>query len=431
MKIIHYIKMAWVQARTEKVYTGLYIGGVALAVIMTMLLSTVLYVKIGPVYPEYNRSNTNYLSSVRVYSSESKSTIGWCIGTELLRNHIYRLQNMEDIGVFIDDSYSTRYVQPGNNTPDINVILKPCDDGFFRIYEFDILAGRVLNTDDLKTDQCAAIITETLAKRVFGSPAEALDRDLSMDYTKYRVIGVVRDASSLTPNSFADVYIPYTAFPEHREWKSTGGFEAVIKIKDEAQHKALVEEVAELTRTYNDNPGEELIIENQPSNHVIKALIPFNRDSDSMSLWHALKYYLLAVLALLLIPALNLSGMISGRMDSRTGEIGIRKAFGAPRGSLINQVLVENLIFTLAGALIGLAATWIIIITGKSWVFSLLDEFDRISQYGLTVSADMLFSPTLFLIVLAVTLVLNLLSALIPAVRAMRHSIVSSLNEKR
>ena len=40
------------------------------------------------------------------------------------------------------------------------------------------------------------------------------------------------------------------------------------------------------------------------------------------------------LLVLLLVPALNLSGMIASRMESRLAEMGVRKSFGAGRGKL-------------------------------------------------------------------------------------------------
>lgn len=55
------------------------------------------------------------------------------------------------------------------------------------------------------------------------------------------------------------------------------------------------------------------------------------------------------VLIFLLVPALNLCAMISTRMKNRLPEMGICKAFGADRGRLLRQILIENLILTCLG----------------------------------------------------------------------------------
>ena len=56
--------------------------------------------------------------------------------------------------------------------------------------------------------------------------------------------------------------------------------------------------------------------------------------------------YAIVVIILLLVPAVNLSGMTLSRMRRRMAEIGVRKAFGATGGELMRQVFFENLVLT-------------------------------------------------------------------------------------
>ena len=74
-------------------------------------------------------------------------------------------------------------------------------------------------------------------------------------------------------------------------------------------------------------------------------LSTFRQDLDKVpDTMDLAKDFLYILLALLFIPALNLSGMISSRMDSRISELGLRKAYGATRRCLLEQVLCENLL---------------------------------------------------------------------------------------
>ena len=52
--------------------------------------------------------------------------------------------------------------------------------------------------------------------------------------------------------------------------------------------------------------------------------------------------YGIVIAILLLVPAVNLSGMTLSRMRRRMAEIGVRKAFGATGGELMRQVFFEN-----------------------------------------------------------------------------------------
>lgn len=59
----------------------------------------------------------------------------------------------------------------------------------------------------------------------------------------------------------------------------------------------------------------------------------------------------------MLLPALNLVNLNTGRIMERRSEIGVRKAFGATSAQLAAQLVVENILLCLAGGLLGLAAT--------------------------------------------------------------------------
>ena len=66
---------------------------------------------------------------------------------------------------------------------------------------------------------------------------------------------------------------------------------------------------------------------------------------------------IIAVLMLLfmLLPALNLVNLNTGRIMERSAEIGVRKAFGASSGQLVLQFVIENVLLCLVGGLLGLA----------------------------------------------------------------------------
>jgi hypothetical protein len=61
------------------------------------------------------------------------------------------------------------------------------------------------------------------------------------------------------------------------------------------------------------------------------------------------------MLLFMLLPALNLVNLNTGRIIERSSEIGVRKAFGATSMQLAGQLVVENVLLCAAGGLIGLA----------------------------------------------------------------------------
>lgn len=120
-------------------------------------------------------------------------------------------------------------------------------------------------------------------------------------------------------------------------------------------------------------------------------------------------------------------------MDSRLAEMGVRKSFGAGRKALLSQVMWENLLLTLLGGALGLLLAWLALYIGREWVFTVFERWPDTVPEGVDVyvSGEMLFAPLVFLAALVLCVLLNLLSALIPAWHSLRKPIVNSLNEKR
>ena len=169
----------------------------------------------------------------------------------------------------------------------------------------------------------------------------------------------------------------------------------------------------------------------QPTSHLLSVFKTYA--SMEFDLWATVRHFLLVLLVLLLVPALNLSGMISSRMEGRLAEMGVRKSFGAGRKILLSQVMWENLLLTALGGALGLLLAWLALYVGREWIFTVFDSWPNMVPEGVEVrvSGEMLFAPLVFLAALALCVVLNLLSALIPAWYSLRKPIVNSLNEKR
>ncbi len=282
-----------------------------------------------------------------------------------------------------------------------------------------------------------AVITDDLARRLFGTTEGVVGHSFSLNYIDYRVCGVVRSASYLTSKSYAQLYVPYTISSDYSSPQFNipylGAFSVTFLVKDGKQEDALRAEIKEICRKENLMHPDEWKVDfwEQPTSHLLSVFMPYaNKEFD---LWATVRYFLLVLLVLLLVPALNLSGMISSRMEGRLAEMGVRKSFGAGRKMLLSQVMWENLLLTILGGAVGLLLAWLALYAGREWIFMVLDDWPDAVPEGVDVrvSGEMLFAPLVFLAALVLCVVLNLLSALVPAWHSLRKPIVNSLNEKR
>ena len=134
--------------------------------------------------------------------------------------------------------------------------------------------------------------------------------------------------------------------------------------------------------------------------------------------------YGIMIIVILLVPAINLSGLTHTRMRRRLEELGIRKSFGATQGELVWQVLNENFVLTLIGGMLGLGLSYLCLWLMSDWVAS--DCLGSNSYHECFLWSVLV----VFFVALCFCLVLNLLSAYIPAWRVAHTPIVDSLNQK-
>jgi len=435
-----YLKQAWELLKQNKLFSTLYIAGTGLAIAMTMVIAMVYYVKIAPVYPEVNRLNTLYLSSCKMVSGPegNQSQYQWAVSYKALQDWFYPTKNALYVSAQLDDrAFQNSYIQPADFSGDFPVKVKLTDPNFFRIYRFRFLEGNPFTASDLASGICTAVITDELSRRLFGTAEGVVGRSFRLDYTDYRVCGVVRSGSYLMQRSYSQVYLPYSVASGYREPKYgmdyLGAFGVTFQVKDSKQGDALRAELKEIARRENLMHPDEWKVEfwEQPVPHLISVFQSFS--SEEFDAWATARHFLLMLLVLLLVPSLNLNGMIGGRMESRLAEMGVRKSFGAGRGKLLGQVMWENLLLTLLGGALGLLLAWLALYVSREWVFTVFDRWSSVIPDGVDVkvSGEMLFAPLVFVAALLLCVVLNILSALVPAWHSLRRPIVNSLNEKR
>ena len=431
----NYFKQAWTLMRQNRLFTGIYVVGTGLSIALVMTLFIIFYVKFGPVYPEYNRDRTLVLKPLKRYPKGKPEnwTINGGVAYYVVDQMLPGLPHVEQVAGSVIDFWgdyqvSATDVKPFKATP------RFANGAFWKVFSFRFVDGQPFTQEDVEAKAQVAVIGESLAKRLFAAVEGVTGRHFAFNGRDYRVCGVVRDVSNATPETAGDLWLPllnaqYISKELDRQGLLGNVFVSLL-VDDAENFEAVRSEVQGVFRRYTQQDKDyEYDLMGQPDPYWLST---FRQDvekaPDTMEL---AKDFLYILLALLFIPALNLSGMISSRMDSRIAELGIRKAYGATRRRLLEQVLCENLLLTLLGGLAGLLFSYLIVLTASDWILTLFDKNIYDTSLSTSLTPEMLFNPAVFGCALAVCVVLNVVSALVPALGAMRHPIMESLNTKR
>ena len=434
--IKQYFKQAWTMMRQNKLFTSIYVAGTGLSIAFTMVLFIIYYVKFAPVYPEYNRDRTLVISCMAVAKKGEKNWNNFNNGVNTRAADLVKgLPHLDKAGLALMMDFL------GGNTvllPESKELLPVnagrVDAGFWQVFTFRFISGKPFDEAAVEAGLPVAVITEKVAKRIFAS-TDVAGKHFKYNGNDIQVAGVVADVTGVTPATASDIYFPLhyeNMFrPSPNDRGLMGSLQLYMTATSADDVETLRAEVVDVLNRYNqeNQEWEHFYLEQPDVWWKSQFRLVGGKAPDVAGSVRSILYMLLA---LLFIPAMNLCGMISSRMDERMSELGVRKAYGATNASLIAQVLTENLLLTFVGGLVGLALAYFIALTGGNWVYHLMDTaFNLETALEASFTIEMLFNPTLFLFVFGLCVLLNLISALVPTIMALRHSIIYSIQTKR
>ena len=432
------IKKYFIQAlnliKQNLLFSGFYIVGTGLAISMVMLLAVIYYIKVAGIYPEANRSRMMVASSVHMQNIDDPgSNSTGSISYNLVKDCFYGLEKVEAVSAIGVGLTGEGYVKMPDSKHRIPTFPKAVDVAFWKVFDFRFVDGTQFTDSDFASGIRKAVVSEELAQRVFHS-SKVVGKYITLDFLEYKICGVVKTPSYATELSYAQIWIPYTCVPNYDKGNyigAIGGYQVVVLARLTDDFEAIKVQVDDFTRKFNavSHDGYQLLWHGQPYAYW-KNLFKVDdmTDLDFMKISRQIGWILLM---LLLVPALNLSGMISSRIEKRLPEIGVRKAFGATSWVLFSQIIWENLVLTVMGGLLGLFVTYIMVLFSKNWLLTLLDNNVKAMPDGveMSITPQMLLNPSLFLGAFLICVIVNLLSAVVPACLALRKDIVYVINK--
>jgi putative ABC transport system permease protein len=207
------------------------------------------------------------------------------------------------------------------------------------------------------------------------------------------VLGVVADVPMLRLVAFSDIWVPHTtAKSDSYKSELIGDFMGILLLAPGADVKAVQDEFASrLTTVQFPDPKNFNTLHATPEtmfDTVARMLFGGRGEGDyGTRLRLALA---LGTLLFMLLPAINLVNLNISRILERAPEIGVRKAFGASSSTLVGQFLVENLLLTGLGAVLGVvvAAVGLALINASGLLpYVVLSVNVRVLAWGVLLAA--------------------------------------------
>jgi putative ABC transport system permease protein len=236
--------------------------------------------------------------------------------------------------------------------------MKRTDAAYWRILDFRFLAGRPFTSDEEQRGALVAVISDSLARKLFDK-RQALDQSIEIDGRNFRVIGVVPAVPITRFAAWADVWVPHTTSrsSDYRH-QFMGNYNGIVLARTKNDLPRLKNEfAARVKRMPISDPKIFNKIDTAletPLETFARGMLPGRTPGNHKLIMEII--ITCGVLLFMSLPALNLITLNLSRILERASEIGVRKAFGASRGALVSQFVFENVVLTLIGGVVSLAA---------------------------------------------------------------------------
>jgi len=332
------IQMSLQNIKSNKMRTFLTTLGIIIGVTAVIALITIVDGVIGSVMGQFSSLGAGTLS-VSITGSSLKKGL-----TESDLDSLEQLENVSGISPSV--SITTTAARPGKLLDHVSVQGK--NDYYFRNNDL-VSYGRAITRQDVENEAYVCIIDQDLADNLFPGE-DPLGSQVIVGGIRYTVIGLQGEDSNLMASMAGmggsvdgTITIPYTNALKFSGNSSVTSLDVYVADTDRTQELQEAVESA-LYKAFN---------ENEDCYNV------FSMDSllDTMDSMMSMMTYMLTGIAsiALLVGGIGIMNMMLVSVTERTKEIGLRKAMGATPERIQVQFLLESIVLSLIGGLIGVA----------------------------------------------------------------------------
>jgi putative ABC transport system permease protein len=216
----------------------------------------------------------------------------------------------------------------------------------FRMLGLRPVVGRSFPTEEDRAGSApVAMLSHSLWQSRFGADPSVVGRTINLDDRRYTVIGVLPPELEIA--RWADLWLPLGAYPDDLTSHIHHGFVAIGRLKPVVTLAQARDEITRLNR-------QEAIA--YPDTHKnFGVLVQRLEDPSAGELRSTLMVLFGAVGLVLLIGCANIVNLLLVRNAAREREIAVRTALGANPWHLTAQMLIESLLLSIPGGLLGLA----------------------------------------------------------------------------
>lgn len=224
------------------------------------------------------------------------------------------------------------------------------DPGFFAIFSYHFIKGNALTALNQPN---SIVITQTLAKTLFGNDEPMGKMVLRNNKLPMIVSGVINDPPLNSSYQF-DFVIPFSVLETEQSWAKNPNWGmnfavTFVQLKDPSAFNRANNIMGSIFKKYDKESKEQLFLFPYSKHHLYNHFENGKADGGLIDQMHL--FEILAA-CILIIACVNFMNLSTARSEERAKEVGIRKAIGSGKRSLVVQFITESLLLSIISTII-------------------------------------------------------------------------------
>lgn len=353
--IFQSMKMAWHAVVSNKLRSFLTMLGIIIGVVALIVLVSIANGATSSVTDQISSMGSSYLT---VTITDDK-------GNPLRLKELSDFCEPEEVDEVAPVSWTsvTAKTSYSNGT----MTLTGTTGSYADIQGLELFSGRFLKQTDIDNNSYVVVITKDTATELLGR-VDAVGESIKLNGKSFLVVGVLSDSTSLTQGAAV------TSSSDSDDSDSSSSSVQLEGYIPFSTMTRLADNVLDVTMFYASGTDEDSL---EPAENALTELLMerFGEDEDAFSIvdqseimeamssvTNTMSLMIGGIAAiLLLVGGIGIMNIMLVSVTERTREIGIRKAIGAGRETIMLQFLIEALLVSLMGCLAGIGLSWVIL----------------------------------------------------------------------
>ena len=303
--------------------------------------------------------------------------------------------------------YATDSAEGSGSEGSGSVTVYGTTESYYDIQNLQLSMGRWLKQSDLDNHTYVCVLNQTAAEELVGY-TDCVGQAVTLNQTKYTIVGVLADdensLTSLLTSGTMIAYLPYTSLVRLSGTVSPEVSTFYVSAPQGGTLDQAETAVIDLLMEYCEEDEDAFEVSSQDS-----------LESALSSVTSMMTVMLGGIAGIsLVVGGIGIMNIMLVTVTERTREIGIRKAIGASRGTILTQFLMEAVVLCMMGCCLGIFLSWAILQIVNTVVASL----------------DMAFHLNLGVVLISVgfCFVIGLVFGLYPANKAAKMKPIDALH---